>query len=108
MTKFYKKSYKRECPRCKVKFIARRKDKIFCRRQCKNKISKNKYLTHRKKYCEECNFIPKNMCQLDIDHIDGNHENNDINNLRTLCANCHRLKTMIERTNHDEKLLSQN
>ena len=33
------------------------------------------------------------MCQLDIDHIDGNRENNDIINLQTLCANCHRLKT---------------
>jgi hypothetical protein len=40
-----------------------------------------------------CGFIPKFMCQLDVDHIDGNRENNDVINLQTLCANCHRLKT---------------
>jgi 5-methylcytosine-specific restriction endonuclease McrA len=31
--------------------------------------------------------------QLDVDHIDGNHRNNNPENLQTLCANCHRLKT---------------
>ena len=35
--------------------------------------------------------------QLDIDHIDGNHSNNDESNLQTLCANCHRLKTHLNR-----------
>ncbi|CAL9981083.1 HNH endonuclease [Vibrio phage D69] len=28
-------------------------------------------------------------------HIDGNHSNNSIDNLQTLCANCHRLKTYL-------------
>ena len=32
---------------------------------------------------------------LEVDHIDGNHENNSPTNLRTLCANCHRLKTWL-------------
>ncbi len=32
-------------------------------------------------------------CQLDVDHIDEDHDNNDSNNLQTLCSNCHRLKT---------------
>lgn len=43
--------------------------------------------------CTSCGFIAVNACQLDIDHIDGNHNNNDPNNLQILCANCHRLKT---------------
>ena len=30
---------------------------------------------------------------MDVDHIDGNHDNNDPVNLKTLCACCHRLKT---------------
>jgi 5-methylcytosine-specific restriction endonuclease McrA len=33
--------------------------------------------------------------QLDVDHIDGNHANDDPSNLQTLCANCHRLKTQV-------------
>ena len=40
--------------------------------------------------------------QLDVDHINSNHKDNKINNLKTLCANCHRLKTMIERNNHEK------
>ena len=26
---------------------------------------------------------------LEVDHIDGNYKNNNIDNLRTLCPNCH-------------------
>lgn len=43
--------------------------------------------------CSRCNFIPEDMVQLDVDHIDGDRSNNDPSNLQTLCANCHRLKT---------------
>ena len=43
--------------------------------------------------CEHCNFVVIHSSQLDIDHIDGNRENNSPQNLQTLCANCHRLKT---------------
>jgi hypothetical protein len=47
----------------------------------------------KKDHCERCNFIPEDMVQLDVDHIDGNRSNNDSSNIQTLCANCHRLKT---------------
>jgi len=47
--------------------------------------------------CERCGFVPEDVCQLDVDHIDGDHANNDRANLMTLCANCHRLKTRLER-----------
>ena len=43
--------------------------------------------------CERCGFIPEHISQLDVDHIDNNHDNNNPSNLQTLCANCHRLKT---------------
>lgn len=47
--------------------------------------------------CECCGFIPEHPVQMDVDHRDGDHENNEASNLQTLCANCHRLKTMLER-----------
>lgn len=47
---------------------------------------------HKLKYCQSCGF-KGHTCQLDIDHIDNNFRNNDLTNLQTLCANCHRLKT---------------
>ena len=42
-----------------------------------------------------CGFVAQHRCQLDIDHIDGNHLNEDFSNLQLLCANCHRLKTYL-------------
>lgn len=45
-----------------------------------------------KKYkCECCGlseWLGKKI-PLELDHIDGNHYNNDIQNLRILCSNCH-------------------
>lgn len=51
------------------------------------------YKLHKKTKCEKCGFVPEHPCQLDVDHIDGDCSNNEIKNLQTLCANCHRLKT---------------
>ncbi len=56
------------------------------------------YSLCRAKTCIKCGFVPEDICQLDVDHIDGNHQNNDPTNLQTLCANCHRLKTKRERS----------
>ena len=61
--------------------------------QCRNYA----YKKHKKDYCEQCQFIPKWQGQLDVDHIDGDKTNNDLSNLMTLCANCHRLKTHMSR-----------
>jgi len=51
------------------------------------------YRVHVADRCARCGFVPEHVCQLDVDHIDEDHENNDPANLQTLCANCHRLKT---------------
>jgi 5-methylcytosine-specific restriction endonuclease McrA len=44
--------------------------------------------------CTRCGFVPEHPCQIDIDHIDGDHFNNTLSNLQPLCANCHRLKSL--------------
>ena len=59
----------------------------------------NSYKKHKGDRCEECGFVAKYSAQLDVDHIDGNHDNNDVTNLQTLCATCHRAKT-IEAGDH--------
>ena len=59
------------------------------------KCRENGYRLHKKDRCEICNFVAIHAVQLDVDHIDGNHLNNDPRNLMTLCANCHRLKTQL-------------
>jgi 5-methylcytosine-specific restriction endonuclease McrA len=56
-----------------------------------------KYRKYVEDKCSRCGFVPEDMCQLDVDHIDGNNKNNNIENLQTLCSNCHRIKTKINR-----------
>lgn len=65
---------------------------LFCSTCRKNQNRGLYYL--KKKHCEICNFESSHPCQIDIDHIDGDHTNNDPSNLQSLCANCHRLKTI--------------
>lgn len=53
------------------------------------------YRKHLGTCCAHCGFVALHPSQYDVDHIDGNHANNDPSNLQTLCANCHRLKTVL-------------
>ena len=75
--------------------VVGRKDKVYCRRGCKvlDKEHRKSYRFYKESECKSCGFVALHPCQLDVDHIDGNHKNNDPANLQTLCANCHRLKT---------------
>ncbi|MCL5733931.1 MAG: HNH endonuclease [Patescibacteria group bacterium] len=46
--------------------------------------------------CEECGwakFTSDGYLPLELDHINGNHHDNRIENLRVLCPNCHSLKS---------------
>ena len=83
------------CKYCKEQFIRNRKDKVFCRVRCKQKNREFPWRSHKKEFCEACGFVAKHKIQLDVDHVDGNKNNNEPDNLRTLCANCHRLKTHL-------------
>lgn len=65
--------------------------------------SKHPYRKHRKEHCEnrdgrlgfKCNYEIHHSSQLDTDHIDGNPDNNQEQNLQTLCKNCHIYKTHV-------------
>lgn len=96
------------CIYCKNEFEQGRKDKVYCSRNCKQNASalrtgrnirRRPYRKNVKCKCELCGFVPVHICQLDVDHIDGNKKNNSIENLQTLCANCHRLKTHYNKDN---------
>lgn len=90
-------AYDKVCVRCGTSFVAKRKDKVFCRRKCKE-IQRDWRLSYRAAKdtkCASCGFVALHKCQLDVDHIDGDHSNDDPSNLQTLCANCHRLKTYM-------------
>jgi len=85
--------YKKLCSLCEdKKYNIKRKSKW------KPEYGDRKYNGYKKNTkCESCGFVAKHRCQLDVDHIDGNSFNNTLENLQTLCANCHRLKTWINK-----------
>lgn len=57
------------------------------------------WVAHKRDVCERCGFLPEDDCQLTVDHIDGNRYNNEMSNWRTLCHNCHILKTIRNKDN---------
>lgn len=59
----------------------------------KTNIRRAPYRALKRDFCESCGFIAKDSCQLHVDHINGDHKDDEIGNLQTLCANCHALKT---------------
>ena len=108
------------CKGCEKSFIKSKGNQVYCTIECSKihlakeyyqnnkekwtspdnriRILKNHpYKKYKKDICEECGFVPIHLGQLDVDHIDGNHKNNNPFNLRTLCANCHRLKTILNK-----------
>jgi len=77
--------------------------------KCANSRIKNKTIAvitfHKKKFCENKDGILGFICPMDnsrfdeftsdiyhMDHLDGNHNNNSLDNLKTFCAICHTRK----------------
>lgn len=61
----------------------------YCSDACRPGVSYRRFVGS---CCERCGLVPESMAQLEVDHIDEDRTNHDPSNLRTLCANCHRLR----------------
>lgn len=55
----------------------------------------------KKEKCELCGLSEwyGEKLPVELDHKDGDHSNNELNNLQILCPNCHSIKTRKERKN---------
>ena len=99
------------CPQCKVEFYNKRRS-VHCSRSCSNKARSGIRYDGTRSKCrvskraKQREFISNrdgNLCSLcgtgvvwnnvpltlQVDHIDGNNKNDDWDNLRLLCPNCH-------------------
>ena len=54
-----------------------------------------KHIKKEKDVCKWCNKT-EHESNIDCDHIDGNHDNNNPNNLQFLCKSCHSKKTNVQ------------
>lgn len=101
-------SFKTECSRCQ--------------RIRKNNQVVEGITIHKKKYCEnidghlgfKCpvpnkeNWIGFEIGCLDLDHLDGNHYNNHIDNVKTYCKLCHNRKSIENGDCSNKKMSSRN
>jgi 5-methylcytosine-specific restriction endonuclease McrA len=111
----------RKCKVCEIE-LTKRSSKIYCSNKCqaierKNKriseIGTDKKIPHQSirkiliemsgAKCQECGWDKINphtgKCPIELDHIDGNSENNKLENLRLLCPNCHSLTSTYKALN---------
>ena len=81
----------KKCKKCRLEEFYKRRDILNLEPR-----GRDIYKKYKKTICAKCGFTG-DPCQLDVHHIDGNHTNNSVDNLETLCANCHRLVTKNEK-----------
>lgn len=79
------------CMQCDANYKTSKRDEIVVSGNGKPVACKTYLLKSRGHQCEQClnkewNGLP---IPLELDHTDENSENNDLNNLKLLCCNCH-------------------
>jgi hypothetical protein len=90
------------CKTCKARPVAvnyKKENRIYYRSQCDHCARGLDPGTPRWKLagykpvpkCDKCGFTSKHFLQFNVYHIDGNLDNCNFNNLKTVCANCQRL-----------------
>ena len=97
------------CRTCKQRPCAvnyHKANKVFYRSQCelcirykgkpmgKPKWQQSGYV--KKNECDKCTYKSKLDQQFNVFHVDGNRNNTSVYNLKTICANCQRLKSTQE------------
>ena len=74
-------------------------DKLYYRAKCNSCIRRGKKLPvqqpkwklsgyKKKTTCDRCGFLSRHPTQLMVYHADGNLNNNELRNLKTICLNC--------------------
>jgi len=90
------------CSTCNKRFAAVNrhvKGKIYYRKQCDSCLRRNRQQKPptpkwaesgytQKVVCDRCRFRAKSLKQTIVYHLDGNLNNCNLNNLRTVCLNC--------------------
>jgi hypothetical protein len=57
----------------------------------KNKLIRDGLKKHQCEVCDGTEWLGKKI-PIELDHIDGNHYNNTLSNLRIICPNCHAMQ----------------
>ena len=82
---------------CRAKFCSQKcqhdftlREKVFSGEASPKTLKRFLIKTHGNK-CWTCNITEwnKKPIVMDLEHIDGNSQNNDLNNLALICPNCH-------------------
>ena len=90
------------CPACNQRPRAincYRGNRVYYRNRCETCLKKNKKIKapvprwqldgyKKKPTCDRCGFKAKHPSQLLVFHVDGNLNNSNQRNLRTICLNC--------------------
>ena len=91
---------RKKCPACKVKPVAvnyHHKGKIYYKRLCHQCARLGRRPAppgwvrsgyKPKAWCDKCGFKFKVKQQMNVVYVDGNQNNNDWVNLKTICLNC--------------------
>lgn len=83
-----------------------------------NRSTKNSRWLYRKNFigntkdeiknCSKCDIQNIDLRFFDVNHKDGDHENNSLDNLELLCPNCHRIESLKQWKENSMKRWNRN